>query len=148
MLIPAVSDALATFAETGLIGISLPESVGGMQLPHVIQSAAFAWFQAANVGTSAYPFLTLAAANMLIECGSPEQVARWVERAQAEVDRLGDINRIRNGRLHTDATNWAESLQRLGIPSSESPGRQWDRVRAAAVDAAYVLIELLQPLIV
>jgi hypothetical protein len=71
------------------------------------------------------------------------------EQAQAEaaVSRLGDINRIRNGRLHTDATNWAESLQRIGIASSELPGQQWDRVRTAAVDAIYVLIELLQPLI-
>ena len=49
-----------------------------MQLPHVIQSAAFAWFQAANVGTSGYPFPTLAAANMLLACGSEEQVATWV----------------------------------------------------------------------
>jgi butyryl-CoA dehydrogenase len=78
VLIPAVGEALRTFADTGLIGIGLPESVGGMQLPHVIQSAAFAWFQAANVGTSAYPFLTLAAANMLLACGSAEQVETWV----------------------------------------------------------------------
>jgi alkylation response protein AidB-like acyl-CoA dehydrogenase len=78
VLIPAVAEALQTFAETGLIGIALPESIGGMQLPHVIQSAAFAWFQAANVGTSGYPFLTLAAANMLLACGSEEQVATWV----------------------------------------------------------------------
>lgn len=78
VLIDAVADALATFAETGLLGTSLPESVGGMQLPHVVQSAAFAWFQAANVGTSAYPFLTLAAANMLLECGSEDQIATWV----------------------------------------------------------------------
>jgi alkylation response protein AidB-like acyl-CoA dehydrogenase len=78
VLVPAVAEALQTFSETGLIGTSLPESVGGMQLPHVIQSAMFAWFQAANVGTTAYPFLTLAAANMLIECGSPEQIRTWV----------------------------------------------------------------------
>jgi alkylation response protein AidB-like acyl-CoA dehydrogenase len=78
VLVPAVAEALRTFSETGLVGTSLPELVGGMQLPHVIQSATFAWFQAANVATSAYPFLTLAAANMLIECGSPEQIETWV----------------------------------------------------------------------
>lgn len=70
------------------------------------------------------------------------------DQAQAAIQRLLDINRIRNGRLHTDTTNWAESLQRLGVPSSELPSQQWDRIRAAAVEAVYVIIELLQPLIV
>lgn len=69
------------------------------------------------------------------------------DQARAAVGQLTDINRIRNGRLHTDATNWAQALQRLGIPSAEPPGRQWDRIRAVAVEAAYTLIELLQPLI-
>ena len=30
-----------------------------MQLPHTVGQAVFAWFKAANVGTSAYPFLTM-----------------------------------------------------------------------------------------
>jgi hypothetical protein len=67
--------------------------------------------------------------------------------ARAAVGQLIDINRIRNGRLDTDATNWAEALHRLGIPSSESPTRQWDRIRAITVAAVYTMIELLQPLI-
>ena len=69
------------------------------------------------------------------------------DQARAAVGQLIDINRIRNGRLHTDATNWAQALQRLGIPSSEPPGQQWDRIRAVAVETIYTLIELLQPLI-
>jgi hypothetical protein len=59
---------------------------------------------------------------------------------------LGDINRIRNGRLHTDATDWAESLRHLGAPPGELPGQQWDRIRAVAVEALYAIIDLLQPL--
>jgi len=70
------------------------------------------------------------------------------EQARAAVGQLTDINRIRNGRLHTDATNWAESLQRIGVPPSESPSQQWDRIRAVAVEAVYTIIELLQSLIV
>jgi hypothetical protein len=70
------------------------------------------------------------------------------EQAQVAIGRLVDINRIRNGRLHTDATNWVEALQHLGVPSSELPSQQWDRIRAATVEAVYVLIELLQPVIV
>jgi hypothetical protein len=70
------------------------------------------------------------------------------DRARAAVGRLLDINQIRNGRLHADATNWAASLRRLGVPLGELPGRQWDRIRSAAVEAVYVIIELLQLLIV
>ncbi|MFI2713550.1 acyl-CoA dehydrogenase [Micromonospora sp. NPDC018662] len=76
--IPQVKTALEAFADTGLFAATLDESVGGMQLPHAVAAAAFAWFQAANVGTSAYPFLTLGNANLLLAHASPEQVATWV----------------------------------------------------------------------
>jgi alkylation response protein AidB-like acyl-CoA dehydrogenase len=74
-----VQPALRAFAEAGLIGSAMDESVGGLQLPAVVTGACFAWFQAANVGTSAYYFLTMAAANLLLEHGSPEQVEQWVK---------------------------------------------------------------------
>ncbi len=38
----------------------------------------FAWFQAANVGTSSYPFLTIANAHLLLTHGSPEQIDTYV----------------------------------------------------------------------
>ncbi|MDO3704372.1 acyl-CoA dehydrogenase [Micromonospora sp. C28SCA-DRY-2] len=77
-LIPQVKAALEVFAETGLLGASLDSSVGGMQLPHAVSAACSAWFQAANVATSAYPFLTLGNANLLLAHGSAEQVDTWV----------------------------------------------------------------------
>ena len=78
-LIPEVGAALEVFAEAGLLGGTLDEELGGLQLPTVIGNAVFAWFQAANVGTSSYPFLTIANANLLIEHGSPEQVEAYVK---------------------------------------------------------------------
>jgi hypothetical protein len=69
------------------------------------------------------------------------------QQARIAVEQLSDINRIRNGRLHTDATNWAESLHRLGVPSSESPAQQWERIRSITVGAVYTVIQLLEPLI-
>ncbi len=78
VLVPEVKPAVQAFAEAGLLGTTMPESVGGMGLPHVIGSAAFAWFQAANVGTSGYPFLTVGAANLLLANGSNEQIETWV----------------------------------------------------------------------
>ncbi|MDQ1250173.1 MAG: hypothetical protein QG597_4552 [Actinomycetota bacterium] len=76
---PEVGQALDVFRETGLMSAAMPESVGGMQLPTVVTTACFAWFQAANVGTAAYPFLTIANANLLLAHGSAEQIATFVE---------------------------------------------------------------------
>lgn len=70
-LIPEIGKALEVLAQTGLVEAAV-------QLPQVVATAAFAWFQAANPGTWAYPFLTIAAANLLRAHGSPEQVARYV----------------------------------------------------------------------
>ncbi len=78
-VIPEVKPALEAFARTGFTGASMDASVGGMQLPAVMTGAAFAWFQAANVGTSSYPFLSIANANLLLAHGSPEQVETYVK---------------------------------------------------------------------
>jgi len=78
-LIPQVGQALRVFAEAGVTGAGMPAEVGGLQLPHTVAQACFLWFQAANIATAAYPFLTIAAANLLLAHGSPEQVRAWVE---------------------------------------------------------------------
>jgi alkylation response protein AidB-like acyl-CoA dehydrogenase len=70
-MIPEVRKALLVLAQTGLIASST-------ELPHVVSTAAFAWFQAANPGTWAYPFLTIAAANLLRAHGTPEQIDAYV----------------------------------------------------------------------
>ncbi|MBW0092723.1 acyl-CoA dehydrogenase [Pseudonocardia sp. KRD-184] len=77
-MIPEVGKALEAFAATGITAAGMDESVGGMQLPQTVAQACFLWFQAANVGTSAYPFLTIANANLLLAHGTPEQVETWV----------------------------------------------------------------------
>ena len=73
-----VKAALDVLGQTGIIGAGLDARVGGMQLPAVVAQACFAWFHAGNVGTAAYPFLTIAAANLLLTHGSAEQVDTWV----------------------------------------------------------------------
>jgi alkylation response protein AidB-like acyl-CoA dehydrogenase len=77
-LIPEVKDALGVYFGSGLLAASMDEEMGGGQLPQVISSAVMSWFQAANVGTSAYALLTLANANLLLAHGSPEQIDTWV----------------------------------------------------------------------
>ncbi|GAC1609844.1 MAG: acyl-CoA dehydrogenase [Mycobacteriales bacterium] len=78
-LIPEVKAALDVFAQSGLIASSMDAAVGGMQLPSVVAGACFAWFQAANVGTSSYPFLTIGNANLLQKHGTAELVETYVK---------------------------------------------------------------------
>lgn len=77
-LIPEIEAALAKFAEADLLTLTLDEEVGGQQVPHVVASACMAWFTAANIGTAAYSFLTVANAGLLLAHGTPEQVERYV----------------------------------------------------------------------
>jgi butyryl-CoA dehydrogenase len=83
VLVPEVAAALKVFGEAGLVAGTLPEELGGLQLPQVVSKAATVWFQAANVGSSAYPFLTMANAHLLLAHGSQEQVDTYV-RPMAE----------------------------------------------------------------
>jgi acyl-CoA dehydrogenase len=77
-IIPEVARALRAFCEAGLMAAGQDYRFGGMQLPVVVEKAGFAWFKAANVGTSSYPFLTIGNANLLLAHGSPEQIETYV----------------------------------------------------------------------
>lgn len=79
VLVPEAKTAFDAFADAGLMGLGLDESLGGVQLPQVLTSSAFAWFHAANIGTSGYAFLTIPAANLLAAHGSPEQIEPYVK---------------------------------------------------------------------
>jgi alkylation response protein AidB-like acyl-CoA dehydrogenase len=77
-MIPEVGRALKVFTDAGLMAGSFDEEYGGLQLPHTVGQAVFAWFKAANVGTSAYPFLTMGNARLLLAHGSQEQIDTFV----------------------------------------------------------------------
>lgn len=77
-IIPEVATALEKFADAGFIASSMPEDVGGMQLPYSVSSACFAWFAAANLATTGYMMLTIANANLLLAHGTQEQIDTYV----------------------------------------------------------------------
>ncbi|MGY1811620.1 acyl-CoA dehydrogenase [Blastococcus sp. SYSU D00820] len=77
-MIPEVGQALAVFRESGIMAGTFDEEYGGMQLPQTVGQAAFAWFKAANVGTSSYPFLTMGNARLLLAHGSQQQKDTFV----------------------------------------------------------------------
>jgi butyryl-CoA dehydrogenase len=78
VLVPEVAAALEVFTQAGLMAGEFDEAYGGMQLPHTVGQAVFAWFKAANVGTSSYPFLTMANARLLLTHGSEQQKQTYV----------------------------------------------------------------------
>ncbi len=69
--------ALGVFARSGLLSSSMDASMGGGQLPQVVQRAGFAWLQAANCSLAAYPMLSMANAGALAAHGTPDQVERF-----------------------------------------------------------------------
>ena len=72
-MIPEVKAALKVFCEAGLMAASKNYDAGGVQLPITVAQACLALFNAANVSTAAYPFLTIANANLIETFGSDEQ---------------------------------------------------------------------------
>ncbi len=77
-LIPEVKDALDAYVEAGFMGASFDSAVGGMQLPWTIAQCCALYFNAANISTTAYPFITIAAANLLSSFGSAEQQEKYL----------------------------------------------------------------------
>jgi alkylation response protein AidB-like acyl-CoA dehydrogenase len=78
-MIPEVKAACDAFAHAGFLAAHHDGALGGMQLPWCVTEACFAAFQAANIATAAYPFLTIAAANLLLAHGSQEQHAIYLK---------------------------------------------------------------------
>ena len=77
-IIPAVKQALAAFADAGFLAAHHDYALGGIRLPQIIVQACQAYFQAANIATSSYSFLTGAAANVIQHFGSDEQKQRFL----------------------------------------------------------------------
>lgn len=64
-MLPEVKDAFDAYAESGLMAARYDFNEGGMQLPETIMTACSGYFMAANPSSTAYPFLTMAAANVI-----------------------------------------------------------------------------------
>ena len=77
-IIPEVKEALDAFSASGLMAATHDYALGGMQLPYVVAQACFAHFNAANVSTAAYPFLTTANANLIEACADDAQRAAYL----------------------------------------------------------------------
>ncbi len=71
--------ALQQFIDAGLMAAGQDFEAGGMQLPHVLEKACFAWFSGASASASGYPMLTIGNANLLQRYGTAEQKEKFVK---------------------------------------------------------------------
>jgi butyryl-CoA dehydrogenase len=78
-IIPEVADALASYVDAGFLAAPFDFDAGGMQLPWTIIQACNAMFMSANASTAAYPFLAIAAGNVINAFGSQEQKKLYFE---------------------------------------------------------------------
>ena len=77
-LVPGVATAMKAFRDAGFFSAHHDEDLGGLQLPWVVMQAVQANFQAANMGTSGYPFLTIGNANLQREFDTEEQKRKYL----------------------------------------------------------------------
>lgn len=75
---PDVKKAIRAFADAGFLAATHDYEWGGMQLPVTISQSCLSLFRSANVGSSAYCFLTAANANLILSFGSESLRARYL----------------------------------------------------------------------
>jgi alkylation response protein AidB-like acyl-CoA dehydrogenase len=75
---PEQRSAFKAFASAGLLAACHDDTYGGMRLPYVVERAGLAFVLAACPTTTAYAFLTMANANLLLSHGTQAQIERFV----------------------------------------------------------------------
>ncbi|AUW56983.1 acyl-CoA dehydrogenase [Sphingobium sp. SCG-1] len=73
-ILPAIRQALQSYAELGLFGASFSEELGGLGLPFAASLAIYGNFAAANISTAGYPMLTSANARLIATFGTAAQI--------------------------------------------------------------------------
>ncbi|GAA0852627.1 acyl-CoA dehydrogenase [Aliiglaciecola litoralis] len=79
-MIEEVKHAFDAYSAAGFMAGRYDFDEGGMQLPESIMMACSGFFMAANPSTAGYPFLTVAAANVIRNFASPTLVEQFMPR--------------------------------------------------------------------
>lgn len=79
-MIAEVQQAFDAYAEAGFMAGRYDFDEGGMQLPETIMMACSGYFMSANPSTAGYPFLTVAAANVIRNFASNELKQKFMPR--------------------------------------------------------------------
>lgn len=79
-MIDEVKVAYDAFCDAGFIAAKVDFAEGGMQLPETIMTGCSGYFMAANPATTAYPFLTTAAVNVIKYFASARLKAQYLPK--------------------------------------------------------------------
>lgn len=79
-MIPEVKEAFDAYAEAGFMAGRYDFDEGGMQLPETIMMACSGYFMAANPSSAGYPFLTVAAANVIRNFAGSQLTEKFMPR--------------------------------------------------------------------
>ena len=111
------------------MGAAADYEYGGMQLPWVVVQACSAYFNAANIATTAYPFITIAAANLLAAFASEEQKESYLRplvagrffgtMALSEPQAGSSLADIRTKATPTDAGHYLIAGNKMWISAAE-----------------------------
>lgn len=79
-VMPEIGEGMRAMGESGWINATWPYDQNGQQMPSVVLNAGGLIFQAANGNMAAYSFLTTGAANLILEFGSDELKATYLDK--------------------------------------------------------------------
>jgi len=72
-VIPELRPLIKSYAEAGFFAADFPQEVGGLGVPYLVQTAATAFFSAANVPALSYSKLAVGNARLIAQFGSDQQ---------------------------------------------------------------------------
>ena len=75
---PELKEAVQAYVDGGFMGLGFPAEAGGLGLPYTVSQAVSWCFNMADGNALGYPFLTMAAANLIRVKGSAEQQQRYM----------------------------------------------------------------------
>jgi len=78
VLVPEVKEAVDAYISNGFLSATFAPEHGGLQLPFAVSQAVAWFFHAANACTVGYPFLSMAASNLLAAHANEDQKQRYM----------------------------------------------------------------------
>ena len=108
-VLPEVGASMREMGAAGWINAAWPYEYEGQQMPTVLLNAAGLIFQAANGNMAAYSFLTTGAANLIVEFGSEELKATYLDKmASGEWQGTMALTEPQAGSSLSDITSFYE----------------------------------------
>jgi len=122
-------NALLAYYEAGFAGLALDPEYGGMGMPDALFQAATEYFTAPGAGFTMYPHLVVGVSNLLINFGSDEQKALYLEKiisgewggtmCLTESDAGSDVGALKTKAVKQDDGTYLITGQKIFISAGD-----------------------------